>query len=63
MDSIKCSALLVQEYYVKTGTGPVSVAVFGDRDKPALVTYPDLALNCKPYNRSFLFCIVLYAAY
>lgn len=34
-----------KEYHVKTGYGPVSVIVYGDRDKPALVTYPDLALN------------------
>ncbi|KAL4282825.1 hypothetical protein GQ457_16G001560 [Hibiscus cannabinus] len=34
-----------KEYLVKTRHGTVSVAVFGDQDKPALVTYPDLALN------------------
>ncbi|KAH9605352.1 hypothetical protein KSS87_004646 [Heliosperma pusillum] len=34
-----------KEYHVKTGCGPVSVIVYGDKDKPALVTYPDLALN------------------
>ncbi|XP_057524741.1 protein NDL1 isoform X1 [Amaranthus tricolor] len=34
-----------KEYYVKTGSGPVWVAVYGDQDKPALITYPDLALN------------------
>ncbi|XWS26396.1 hypothetical protein CRYUN_Cryun26dG0028700 [Craigia yunnanensis] len=34
-----------KEYLVKTHHGTVSVAVFGDQDKPALVTYPDLALN------------------
>lgn len=34
-----------KEYHVQTGCGPVSVIVYGDRDKPALVTYPDLALN------------------
>lgn len=32
---------------MKTGSGSLSVAVFGDSDKPALITYPDLALNCK----------------
>ncbi|KAG4141663.1 hypothetical protein ERO13_D06G088100v2 [Gossypium hirsutum] len=36
---------LKKEYLVKTRCGMVSVAVFGDQDKPALVTYPDLALN------------------
>ncbi|TYI22459.1 hypothetical protein ES332_A06G104700v1 [Gossypium tomentosum] len=35
----------LQEYLVKTRCGMVSVALFGDQDKPALVTYPDLALN------------------
>ncbi|MBA0626335.1 hypothetical protein Godav_004018 [Gossypium davidsonii] len=35
----------LQEYLVKTRCGMVSVAVIGDQDKPALVTYPDLALN------------------
>ncbi|MBA0547777.1 hypothetical protein Golob_018920 [Gossypium lobatum] len=34
-----------KEYLVKTRLGTVSVVVFGDQDKPALVTYPDLALN------------------
>ncbi|KAL0330424.1 UNVERIFIED_CONTAM: protein NDL2 [Sesamum radiatum] len=34
-----------KEHIVKTGRGSVSVAVFGDQDKPALITYPDLALN------------------
>ncbi|CAK9180001.1 unnamed protein product [Ilex paraguariensis] len=34
-----------KELLIKTGYGSVSVAVFGDQDKPALITYPDLALN------------------
>lgn len=34
-----------KEQLIKTRLGPVSVAVFGDQDKPALITYPDLALN------------------
>lgn len=37
--------LFMQEHIVRTGRGSVSVIVYGDRDKPALVTYPDLALN------------------
>lgn len=37
----------IQEHLVKTSCGPVSVCVYGDPEKPALVTYPDLALNCK----------------
>lgn len=39
--------ICLQEHLVKTCHGYVSVAVIGDQDKPALVTYPDLALNCK----------------
>ncbi|XP_057956941.1 protein NDL1-like [Malania oleifera] len=34
-----------QEHLVETVFGSVYVAVFGDPDKPALVTYPDLALS------------------
>lgn len=34
-----------KEYHVETGCGSVSVIVYGDQDKPALITYPDLALN------------------
>lgn len=33
---------------VSTSYGPISVTVCGDQDKPALVTYPDVGLNCKP---------------
>ncbi|GFP88085.1 pollen-specific protein sf21 [Phtheirospermum japonicum] len=46
-----------KEHIVKTSSGSVSVAIFGDQDKPALITYPDLALN---YAFSLLlhnFCI------
>lgn len=31
---------------VKTSRGSVSVFVCGDQEKPALITYPDVALNC-----------------
>ncbi|KAI7993311.1 Pollen-specific protein SF21, partial [Camellia lanceoleosa] len=34
------------EHLIKTGCGSVSITVFGDPDKPALVTYPDVTLNC-----------------
>ncbi|RRT59453.1 hypothetical protein GW17_00010642 [Ensete ventricosum] len=34
-----------QEHLVKTRFGEVSVTVFGDKEKPALITYPDVALN------------------
>ncbi|MBN8161777.1 hypothetical protein J0J28_23775 [Vibrio vulnificus] len=36
-----------QEYIVRSWHGNVSVCVYGDLDKPALITYPDLALNRK----------------
>ncbi|RRT61129.1 hypothetical protein BHM03_00041026 [Ensete ventricosum] len=36
-----------QEHFIKTSHGTVSVSVFGDQDKPALITYPDVALNRK----------------
>jgi len=39
--------MFVQEHIIRTRHGPVSVSVYGDQDKPALITYPDLALNCK----------------
>jgi hypothetical protein len=31
---------------VKTSRGSISVYVCGDQEKPALITYPDVALNC-----------------
>lgn len=36
-----------QEHIIRTSHGTVSVAVFGDLGKPALITYPDVGLNCK----------------
>lgn len=36
---------LFQEYLIQTRHGSVSVAVYGDQEKTALVTYPDIALN------------------
>ncbi|CAK9232303.1 unnamed protein product [Sphagnum troendelagicum] len=32
-------------YQVPTASGPISVVVCGDQDKPALLTYPDVGLN------------------
>lgn len=40
---------LHQEHLVTTSCGCVSVSVYGDEDKPALVTYPDVGLNCKSF--------------
>ncbi|CAN6863940.1 unnamed protein product, partial [Brassica oleracea] len=33
------------EHHVKTCDGLVSVVVYGDQEKPALITYPNVALN------------------
>lgn len=41
------SVILTQEHIIKSRRGSVSVVVYGDRSKPALVTYPDVALNRK----------------
>jgi len=44
---------LLQEHHVKTCHGSVSVVVYGDQEKPALITYPDVALNCKSGEYTF----------
>ncbi|KAA8525176.1 hypothetical protein F0562_006960 [Nyssa sinensis] len=45
-----------KEHLVKTGCGFVSVVVFGDQDKPALITYPDLGLNHISCFQGLFFC-------
>ncbi|KAL3645964.1 Protein ndl2 [Castilleja foliolosa] len=45
-----------KEHIVKTGYGSVSVTVFGDQDKPALITYPDLALNYMSCYQGLFYC-------
>ncbi|WOG94276.1 hypothetical protein DCAR_0313569 [Daucus carota subsp. sativus] len=45
-----------KEHIVKTRCGPVSVIVYGDPDKPALLTYPDLALNHMSCFQGLFFC-------
>ncbi|XP_059657080.1 protein NDL2-like [Cornus florida] len=45
-----------KEHLVRTGRGSVSVSVFGDPDKPALITYPDLALNHMSCFQGLFFC-------
>ncbi|KAG8381824.1 hypothetical protein BUALT_Bualt05G0013000 [Buddleja alternifolia] len=45
-----------KEHIVKTGHGSVSVAILGDPDKPALITYPDLALNHLSCFQGLFFC-------
>ncbi|KAH7423359.1 hypothetical protein KP509_12G051100 [Ceratopteris richardii] len=45
-----------QEYAVNTSFGLVSVFVCGDRRKPALVTYSDVALNYMSCFQGLFFC-------
>ncbi|KAG9456559.1 hypothetical protein H6P81_001067 [Aristolochia fimbriata] len=45
-----------KEHLVQTCCGSVSVAVFGEPDKPALITYPDLALNHMSCFQGLFFC-------
>jgi hypothetical protein len=42
---------------VRTRCSSVTVAMYGDEDKPALITYPDVALNCKCRRSKFFFLI------
>uniref|UniRef100_A0A804LQ10 AAA ATPase AAA+ lid domain-containing protein n=1 Tax=Zea mays TaxID=4577 RepID=A0A804LQ10_MAIZE len=35
----------LEEHHMQTNHGPVSIAVYGDHDQPALVNYPNIALN------------------
>ncbi|XP_065011028.1 protein NDL1-like isoform X3 [Musa acuminata AAA Group] len=44
------------EHLIKTSHGTVSVSVFGDQDKPALITYPDVALNHVLCFQGLFFC-------
>ncbi|CAL9061156.1 protein NDL1-like [Musa acuminata AAA Group] len=45
-----------KEHHVLTSHGPISVAVYGDLEKPALVTYPDVALNHMSCFQGLFFC-------
>ncbi|KAG1335371.1 hypothetical protein COCNU_03G014900 [Cocos nucifera] len=45
-----------KEHHIQTSYGPISVAVFGDHEKPALVTYPDVALNYMSCFQGLFFC-------
>lgn len=45
-----------KEHIVRTGCGSVSVIVYGDQEKPALITYPDLALNHMSCFQGLFFC-------
>ncbi len=44
-----------QRHYVPTTSGPISVVVCGDQDKPALLTYSDVGLNCENPSSLLLF--------
>ncbi|THG23430.1 hypothetical protein TEA_025990 [Camellia sinensis var. sinensis] len=50
-----------KEHLIKTSCGSVSVALFGDLDKPALVTYPDVALNYMSCFRGLFSCSEAYS--
>ncbi|KAJ8760693.1 hypothetical protein K2173_017708 [Erythroxylum novogranatense] len=45
-----------KECIVKTSRGSVSVYVCGDQQKPALITYPDVALNYISCFQGLLYC-------
>ncbi|GAV81175.1 LOW QUALITY PROTEIN: Ndr domain-containing protein, partial [Cephalotus follicularis] len=45
-----------KECVVKTSRGSISVFVCGDREKPALITYPDVALNYISCFQGLLLC-------
>ncbi|XP_062005408.1 protein NDL2-like isoform X1 [Rosa rugosa] len=45
-----------KECVVKTSRGSVSVFVCGDQGKPALITYPDVALNYTSCFQGLFFC-------
>ncbi|KAM0932547.1 putative alpha/Beta hydrolase [Dioscorea sansibarensis] len=45
-----------EEHSIQTRHGSVSVTVFGDQEKTALVTYPDLALNYMSCFQGLFFC-------
>ncbi|CAA7402865.1 unnamed protein product [Spirodela intermedia] len=45
-----------KEHIVQTSFGLVSVVIYGDQDKPALITYPDIALNHMSCFQVLFFC-------
>ncbi|XLR27131.1 hypothetical protein S83_055031, partial [Arachis hypogaea] len=51
-----CKPASVPEHHIRTGCGSVSVIVYGDPEKPALITYPDLALNYMSCFQGLFFC-------
>ncbi|OIV97683.1 hypothetical protein TanjilG_12440 [Lupinus angustifolius] len=51
----------LKEHHIRTRHGSISVAVYGDQDKPALITYPDLALNYVSCFQGLFFCPEVYS--
>ncbi|WOL08186.1 pollen-specific protein SF21-like [Canna indica] len=45
-----------KEHHILTRHGPIAVAVYGDLEKPALLTYPDVALNYMSCFQGLFFC-------
>ncbi|CAN6331673.1 unnamed protein product [Urochloa humidicola] len=45
-----------KEHVVRTRCGSVTVAVYGDEDKPALITYPDVGLNYMSCFQGLFLC-------
>ncbi|KAJ9547906.1 hypothetical protein OSB04_020449 [Centaurea solstitialis] len=45
-----------KEHIVRTTHGSVSVIVYGDEEKPPLITYPDVALNHMSCFQGLFFC-------
>jgi len=48
-----------QEHHIRTCCGSVSVIVYEDPDKPTLITYPNLAPNCKHCQFIFFYIVPL----
>ncbi|KAJ0427894.1 putative alpha/Beta hydrolase [Helianthus annuus] len=45
-----------KEHFIETSKGLISVAIFGDQDKPALITYPDIGLNYMSCFQGLFLC-------
>ena len=48
-----------QEHHIRTGCGSMFVIVYEDPDKPTLITYPNLAPNCKHCQFIFFYIVPL----
>ncbi|KAJ0953566.1 putative alpha/Beta hydrolase [Helianthus annuus] len=45
-----------KEHIIQTGRGSLSIIVYGDQEKPPLITYPDVALNHMLCFQGLFFC-------